>query len=330
MNNDFDKIEEIFKSKLQNFEANPPANAWITIQSQIGTPATPAGNTGLAAKGLSAVAKLVIAASVVAGAVTGGYIWLNQTPAQQTAVESNSETVEISSSGSNLSETPADISAQQENDTEKTTPVLASETEGKGTVEQDNYQEKEIESQEEVPVSPAEQPVYTPETEVESTSNNMAEISTPASPLATTGTSTEPEQSERIAGEETTGINAIADVEEKTEQTPAEDAVNTTADEEQTSLPETVILPIPNVITPNHDGVNDIIKIQVENYAGFQAQVFDLSGNLIFEWNTPDGFWDGNDFSGNSVPKGNYAVIVTVKTPQGNIVQKKSIITLYK
>jgi gliding motility-associated-like protein len=51
---------------------------------------------------------------------------------------------------------------------------------------------------------------------------------------------------------------------------------------------------IPNVFTPNGDGVNDEYSIDsTENISFFQ--IINRWGNLIYSWNSGDLIWDGND-----------------------------------
>lgn len=67
---------------------------------------------------------------------------------------------------------------------------------------------------------------------------------------------------------------------------------------------------IPTVFSPNGDGINDIIKIDGENIKEFTALVRDSNGNLVFEWKSLEGFWDGRDLNNQLLPQGVYYIVV--------------------
>jgi gliding motility-associated-like protein len=86
---------------------------------------------------------------------------------------------------------------------------------------------------------------------------------------------------------------------------------------------------IQNVFSPNGDGINDIIKIEGENISKFHAAVMDSKGNLVYEWNSIDGFWDGRDNNNNKLSSGTYYLIVTAKGEDGVLHNPKKSIQLY-
>jgi len=53
---------------------------------------------------------------------------------------------------------------------------------------------------------------------------------------------------------------------------------------------------LPNVFSPNNDGLNDVFKVMgaAENVSRFNMQIFDRWGELVFETNLVDQGWDGN------------------------------------
>jgi len=65
---------------------------------------------------------------------------------------------------------------------------------------------------------------------------------------------------------------------------------------------------LPNIFTPNGDGVNDVFKALPNDYSGmFTIRIFNRWGNLVFESNDPDFEWDGtNQTSKQPVPEGTY------------------------
>ncbi len=50
---------------------------------------------------------------------------------------------------------------------------------------------------------------------------------------------------------------------------------------------------VPNALTPNGDGLNDVFLVVGENLTGFQLQIFDRWGIKIFETNNPNEPWLG-------------------------------------
>ncbi len=71
---------------------------------------------------------------------------------------------------------------------------------------------------------------------------------------------------------------------------------------------------IPNVFTPNGDGVNDVFQINGSGFNTFKCQIYNRWGNLIFESNAPQIFWDGKTLAGTKAPAGVYFVIIEIDT----------------
>ncbi len=71
-------------------------------------------------------------------------------------------------------------------------------------------------------------------------------------------------------------------------------------------------LQVPNVFTPNGDGVNDVLKVSYESLVSFRAAIFNRWGKKIHSWDDPDQGWDGGD----SKP-GVYFIVVEAKGADG-------------
>ena len=67
---------------------------------------------------------------------------------------------------------------------------------------------------------------------------------------------------------------------------------------------------VPNVFTPNGDGINDLFRVVSVNLESIEVLIFNRWGQLISQWNTNDGYWDGKTNSGKYVPEGTYVYIV--------------------
>jgi gliding motility-associated-like protein len=63
---------------------------------------------------------------------------------------------------------------------------------------------------------------------------------------------------------------------------------------------------IPNVFSPNGDGVNDAFIIQNSGMKSFHCEIYDRWGALVYEWDSTTGSWDGKGRNGNDAVDGVY------------------------
>jgi gliding motility-associated-like protein len=100
-------------------------------------------------------------------------------------------------------------------------------------------------------------------------------------------------------------------------------------------------LEIPNVFTPNGDGVNDIFMLRTTNVTEITCQIFDRWGVKMFDVTSDTGNieWDGKNLSKKEVPAGTYFYILKAKgkdgketwtDSKGNEVKQKGTISLYR
>jgi len=68
---------------------------------------------------------------------------------------------------------------------------------------------------------------------------------------------------------------------------------------------------IPNVFTPNADGVNDVFLIKGENIASLECKIFNRWGEKLYSWNEMDGVWNGT-YDNELVSDGTYFYILNV------------------
>jgi len=66
---------------------------------------------------------------------------------------------------------------------------------------------------------------------------------------------------------------------------------------------------IPNVFTPNGDGLNELFTVVGADRAGFSMEIFNRWGELLFETNDPDQGWNGQ-YDGSDAPDGTYIYVV--------------------
>lgn len=62
---------------------------------------------------------------------------------------------------------------------------------------------------------------------------------------------------------------------------------------------------IPNIFTPNGDGINDRFLFELKNIASINVIIY-LKGQPVYKWNSLEGEWDGKTFSGADAPEGTY------------------------
>lgn len=93
------------------------------------------------------------------------------------------------------------------------------------------------------------------------------------------------------------------------------------------SCHEDILVEIPNIFTPNNDGINDFLDINIENAATSYTQIFNRWGSLVFESSELSPIWDGN-YNGNPVAAGVYFVVVQATDLDGNIITEKQAVHL--
>jgi gliding motility-associated-like protein len=92
-------------------------------------------------------------------------------------------------------------------------------------------------------------------------------------------------------------------------------------------------LVVPNVFTPNGDGVNDIFFLKTSNLTELSALIYDRWGHQVYELNnstTGNISWDGKNQLGKEVAEGTYYYIIKAQGKDGVPYEKKGTISLYK
>lgn len=83
---------------------------------------------------------------------------------------------------------------------------------------------------------------------------------------------------------------------------------------------------IPNVFTPNEDGVNDLFIVRSNGIDELEMIIFSKTGTKVFEQKAPIIVWDGRNASGSRVSQGLYYYIL--KTPAAEA-QKGFVYVIY-
>jgi gliding motility-associated-like protein len=85
---------------------------------------------------------------------------------------------------------------------------------------------------------------------------------------------------------------------------------------------------VPNVITPNGDGINDILTISYSSVSNFYFQVFNRDGQKIFESSSVNICWDGRTNAGVLVSDGTYYYVLRATTDDGVVHDQAGFITV--
>lgn len=69
------------------------------------------------------------------------------------------------------------------------------------------------------------------------------------------------------------------------------------------------LIDVPNVFTPNGDGMNDEFRVAYRSIISFEAWVYNRWGRLVFHWTDPQKGWDGN-INGRKAAVGPYYYVI--------------------
>jgi gliding motility-associated-like protein len=87
---------------------------------------------------------------------------------------------------------------------------------------------------------------------------------------------------------------------------------------------------IPNIFSPNGDGVNDVFTINSKGLRTMDGEIFNRWGQKIYEWHTPAGGWDGRSASGVLCSDGTYYYIIQATGFDGKNYYQKGTFSLIK
>ena len=82
------------------------------------------------------------------------------------------------------------------------------------------------------------------------------------------------------------------------------------------------VLIIPNVFTPNGDGVNDTFSIRDTCFTINSIAIYNRWGVKVFETAQTNNYWDGRTTSGEPCSDGTYYYVIAVKGIQGTEIKK--------
>lgn len=87
---------------------------------------------------------------------------------------------------------------------------------------------------------------------------------------------------------------------------------------------------IPNVFTPNNDGVNDVFKITSKNIVTLNCKIYNRWGILVGELTKINESWDGLTTGGLKCENGVYYCVLTARGEDGKEYNEKGFVSLVK
>lgn len=89
------------------------------------------------------------------------------------------------------------------------------------------------------------------------------------------------------------------------------------------------VVDIPNVFTPNGDGVNDIFRINAAGYEEMTVTIYNRYGEQVYRFYGLNGSWDGHTHAGIKVSPGTYYVFVEVSAGEVTATDQETLQVQY-
>ncbi len=331
MENGLENIDEVFKQTFKGFEANVNPSVWNNVQQSItsgngGANTTPkvdpSAASGVVVK--SMVMKIVAGVILVGSVATAGYFIVdnvNNNDKKNIIVENN---IPVPTNNTVIPEQKTDNLVLTNNEASATEKDIIDQK------DESNYEPNPTINTNKVERKRAEvtNPVSSDNNQEEITNHNnnadsKADNITDNSDVSKTSTEDDKTVNQAVVidddnnkDNQSTVSNKPADPVIFVENTPKEKPIK--------------IKDIPKAFSPNGDGINDVIKIEGENIKIFKASILKNNGDIVYEWDSPYGFWDGRDMSGNLLPEGAYFLVLKVTGENGKFDVRKKLIQLYR
>ncbi|MBP9187399.1 MAG: gliding motility-associated C-terminal domain-containing protein, partial [Bacteroidia bacterium] len=89
---------------------------------------------------------------------------------------------------------------------------------------------------------------------------------------------------------------------------------------------------IPNVFSPNNDGINDCYQITgiTQKCDEYHIVIYNRWGTMVYENTDGNWCWDGRNGAGEDIPAGVYYYIITLKKKSGAQRNEHGTITLIR
>lgn len=90
------------------------------------------------------------------------------------------------------------------------------------------------------------------------------------------------------------------------------------------------IIVMPNAITPNGDGINDVLSLDTEGLTDFNVVVLDAANTLVYSSTDSSFKWNGTLLNGDPAPAGTYQYYFTAKDENGTWCNQFSSLTILR
>ena len=87
---------------------------------------------------------------------------------------------------------------------------------------------------------------------------------------------------------------------------------------------------IPNIFTPNGDGINDVFFIKSKGYTDLYVEIYNRWGERLAIMQGVDSSWDGTAPNGEKVPDATYFYLLTATKASGEKINKQGYLTLIR
>jgi gliding motility-associated-like protein len=286
-----DNIKDLFNEKLSGFEGNVRPELWSSILSQIATPVATSVGTGI-----SLLTKTVIGLSVAASiGVVGFYLFTR-----------SEENKNYKSSVSNKEITEDNKIKALSNETSTT-------SNSNGTAEKGSDVILTMESN---------QPVENG-SDLDKTEENKADVIS----------NKQVENNQRVDNKPYIKEDKIVDLEAPiNKEVGIQETTNTDGtvltQEEEVKETESSVGELPNVFTPNGDGVNDYLSVKTDQATDFSVVILDQNNKIVYQSTDAAFNWNGTSMAGDHVPNGSYVYYVTARNSKGELITKHSRLTI--
>lgn len=288
MNHDKEHFDQLLKEQFSQFAPDAP-DVWSGVSQAIGS-GSAAGTAATGIKSVSVVVKIVAAVAVVSTITTIAYF------ATKPTTENTSPTVE-QPMVNELNELPGQL--EETIKTEESVPNQSfkskplDQLKENGKTQQTPSTEKVVETPEPIIQSQVEKAV-------ESTQNEAGDKTALQKPQALPKNSDEKPTKETVKNE------------------PPLDEPK--ADEPD----ENIRVNIPNVFTPNYDGLNDEFVVEIDDCTAYAIKIINYRGVVVYESSNLQEHWNGRIKNlGEDCPSGEY--VYTVKFSTYNVESQTKI-----
>lgn len=323
MKDGLENIDEVFKQAFEGFEANVDPSVWINIQSGLNAGATsgspqvdPISSTVTSSVAKSAIIKIAATVVAVGTIATASYYVVTSGDNKEKTVAENT----ITELPVNEKETVEDIqteAVQFQDENSEVQPKI-------DKVEENVIEEKTSPNKIEAIEESLEKDI--PVMEDNNNPSNIQDLSEHINKDAQKPSSTVNKENDNSSQTEDK-----KEIEKKKVEEPEQNKIeNTTKIPSKPEKKLAVVDDIPNVITPNGDGINDVIKITGENLEKLELVIMDKNGKPVFRITNLDQEWNGKNQNGFDLLPGMYYMAGVVVDNEGNTKNIKQAINLLK